>query len=490
MKRLTVITISLFVALSIGLSISSAAQYDPEVYQAQKALKARGYYPGKPDGLWGKFTVSAIKQFQVDTGLPVTGKLDEQTKVKLGIGATLRSAIRIQPTKERRLALVIGNSAYRIAPLKNPVNDAKDMAAALRGVGFEVMHKQNAGQRVMEESIRNFGTKLRKGGVGLFYYAGHGMQIGGRNYLIPTDAEVYKETDVKYESVDAGRILDEMNDAKNGLNIVILDACRDNPFSRSFRTTSRGLARMDAPTGTFIAYATGPGSIAADGEGRNGIFTKHLLKNIAIPGLKIEDVMKEVRIGVMEEIRNKQVPWQASSLTGNFYFASNTTPAIQSSIQFADEKANLEKERQELERLKLEIERKRLEAERKRLEEEQKKNITVASIENTSYPLVGVWKAATYETNSGERGSYSEPNYVTISFDGTRYTVSVVKDGKQLPVNVIDASGQPLKWQYTLNWGAKPVFTVIEVKGDTLITEWTRPDYPGYSGRNTYIRIR
>jgi len=381
MKRFAIITISLFIALYIGLSISHAAQYDPVVYQAQKALKVRGYDPGKPDGLWGKSTESAIKHFQVDNDLPVTGKLDEQTKAKLGIVSTARSVKRNQPEKERRIALVIGNSDYKSSPLINPVNDAQDMAAALINLGFEVIHKQDAGQREMEESIRSFGTKLRKGGVGLFYYAGHGMQIGERNYLIPTDAEVYKEIDVKYESVDAGRVLDEMHDAGNGLNIVLLDACRDNPFARSFRTNSRGLARMDAPTGTFIAYATAPGSIAADGEGRNGIFTRHLLKNMSAPGFKIEDIMKQVRIGVMQETRNRQVPWQASSLTGNFYFASGVTPEPQTSTQLADERAELERERQELERLKLEIERRKLATERKRLEEELKKNTIVASID-------------------------------------------------------------------------------------------------------------
>ena len=132
MKRFAVFTLCFFIAVSAGLSVSIAAQYDPVICQAQKALKVRGYNPGTPDGLWGKSTESAIKHFQVDAGLPVTGKLDEQTKVKLGIVATSRSAIRIQTTKERRLALVIGNSAYRIEPLKNPDNDAKDMSNVLK----------------------------------------------------------------------------------------------------------------------------------------------------------------------------------------------------------------------------------------------------------------------------------------------------------------------------------------------------------------------
>jgi len=231
--------------------------------------------------------------------------------------------------QENRFALVIGNGGYKSSPLRNPANDARDMAARLRKLGFEVMHRENASQRSMEAAIRRFGRSLRKGGVGLFYFAGHGVQVNGRNYLIPIGADIEKETEVKYEAVDAGRVLDEMYEAGNGLNIVVLDACRDNPFARSFRTRTGGLARMDAPTGTFIAYSTAPGSIAADGEGRNGIFTHHLLKNIPKPGLKIEDILKEVRKGVISETNNKQVPWQSSSLTGDFYFVASSGAVIE-----------------------------------------------------------------------------------------------------------------------------------------------------------------
>jgi len=172
---------------------------------------------------------------------------------------------------EKRLALVIGNSKYKVGSLANPVNDGKDMAIALESFGFTVMFQKNASQRKMEEAVHEFGKQLKKGGIGLFYYSGHGMQVNGRNYLIPVDASIRKETDIKYEAVDAGRILDEMYSADNGLNIVILDACRDNPFARSFKTTRNGLARMDAPRGTLIAYATSPGSVAADGDDKNKI---------------------------------------------------------------------------------------------------------------------------------------------------------------------------------------------------------------------------
>jgi hypothetical protein len=220
-----------------------------------------------------------------------------------------------------RYALVIGNSAYPVSPLKNPVNDSGDIAQLLGKLGFTVMHRHDVGIREMEKAVRDFGEVLRTGGTGLFYYAGHGMQVEGRNYLIPVDARIESESDVRFEALDVGRVLGKMEDAGNRLNIVILDACRDNPFARGFRSTRSGLARMDAPRGTLIAYATAPGSVAADGDGRNGIYTKNLLAYMATPGLPVEQVFKNVRIGVIRDTNQKQVPWEASSLTGDFYFA-------------------------------------------------------------------------------------------------------------------------------------------------------------------------
>ena len=234
-----------------------------------------------------------------------------------------------------RLALVIGNSDYAVGPLKNPVNDASDMAQVLRQCGFEVTLKTNADLRTMETSIRKFGKQLRAGGTGLFYYAGHGISVNNRNYLIPTKAVLESQGDVKYEAVDAGLVLAKMEDAGNSLNIVILDACRNNPFARSFRAAAAGLARMDAPTGSIIAYATAPGSVAADGEGRNGIYTQYLLENMAKPGMSIERVLKNVRRSVLSRTERRQTPWESSSLTGDFYFipgrtgqASATGPAL------------------------------------------------------------------------------------------------------------------------------------------------------------------
>lgn len=220
----------------------------------------------------------------------------------------------------QRYALVIGNSAYPDAPLKNPANDARDITAALRQLGFTVVQKNNANLRQMEDAMNTFYASLRQGGVGLFYFAGHGVQVSGRNYLIPTDASINSESDVKFESMDAGRILGKMEDAGNGLNIVILDACRNNPFARSFRSASRGLARMDAPTGSIVAYATAPGAVAEDGSGRNGVYTKHLLQNIRTPGLDLNDIFFYTRRGVIQETEGRQVPWESSSLVERFYF--------------------------------------------------------------------------------------------------------------------------------------------------------------------------
>jgi len=222
--------------------------------------------------------------------------------------------------KNKRVALVIGNAAYKDSPLSNPVNDARDMAQLLGELGFEVIYKQNASQAEMKIAIREFGNNIVRGDVALFYYAGHGAQVSGENYLIPVGAVITKEEEIEYESVNAGLVLAQMASAANKLNIVILDACRNNPFSRSFRSQTRGLAQISASAGTIIAYATEPGSVAADGKGKNGLYTEELLKAMRIPGLKIEDVFKQVRVGVRNRSQGKQTPWESSSLEGDFYF--------------------------------------------------------------------------------------------------------------------------------------------------------------------------
>ena len=232
------------------------------------------------------------------------------------------------PTVERRLALVIGNGAYDVSPLRNPVNDARATASALRQSGFQVTERINLTQAQMREAIREFGDRLHAGGVGLFYYAGHGMQVKGRNYLIPVRTDIKREDEVADQAVSADAVLQKMESAKNRLNIVILDACRNNPFARSFRSNAQGLAQMDAPSGTLLAFATAPGSVAADGSGANGLYTQHLVASLKTPGLKIEDVFKRVRVAVKRDSNGLQVPWENTSLEGDFYFRPGSgTPA-------------------------------------------------------------------------------------------------------------------------------------------------------------------
>ena len=240
-----------------------------------------------------------------------------------GLAFSPMAAVSAQP----RHALVIGNADYKFSPLKNPANDAADMAQTLEKLGFNVIPLINATLLEMERGVRQFGKQLGKGGVGLFYYAGHGLQVDGRNYLVSVDAAIQEEFDIKYESLDAYFVLDVMDHSQSECNIMILDACRDNPFARSFRGTRGGLAKIDAPIGTIIAYATAPGQVAMDdGGGKNGLYTGYLLKNIQIEGLTIEEVFKRVRNEVAKDTANRQVPWESTSLRGTFCFNGCTGP--------------------------------------------------------------------------------------------------------------------------------------------------------------------
>ncbi len=224
----------------------------------------------------------------------------------------------------KRTALVIGNSAYQFSPLKNPVNDAEAIAEQLRRMNFDVILKIDVNQQDMEQAIDLFNRKLDpEGQIALFYFAGHGVQVNGENYLIPLNANINRQNDVRYKAVNIGQVIGSIGESGNNLNIIILDACRDNPLPRSFRSASRGLARFESPKGTILGFATSPGTVALDGEGDHGVYTKHLLANMQKPGYTIEQVFKEVLRGVDTETNGQQIPWTESSFTGNFSFIPN-----------------------------------------------------------------------------------------------------------------------------------------------------------------------
>jgi hypothetical protein len=223
-----------------------------------------------------------------------------------------------------RVALVIGNGAYRFANhLPNPPNDAADFARALRDIGFDVVEGIDLDRRGMEDKIRAFGDRLGTARTALFFYAGHGMQVAGRNYLIPTDAKLQKPGDLSLDTIDVQVVLEQM-ESRPRVNLVFLDACRDNPLARSFASTlgasrsvaiGQGLASIQSAVGTMIAFATQPDAVALDGSGRNSPFTAALLKHIREPGVDIAVMMRRVRTDVLAATNQQQVPWDHSSLT-------------------------------------------------------------------------------------------------------------------------------------------------------------------------------
>jgi len=243
-----------------------------------------------------------------------TGNQKSLSNDDRGLGQVLKDS-----KSEQRVALVIGNKDYSsLNPLKNPINDARAIRDILSKKKFNVIYLENASQVEMEESIDKFAYKLKNGnGVGLFYYAGHGMEVDGVNYLIPTDARIPSKKYVKSKSVSTDIIVTAMEEAKNRMNILILDSCRSNPFGRD---GSGGLAPINSATGIYVAYATAPHKVAQDGEGGNGLFTSYLVKYINKAGLKIEDVFKKVRQSVQRDSNGNQIPWSSSSILGDFYF--------------------------------------------------------------------------------------------------------------------------------------------------------------------------
>ena len=228
-----------------------------------------------------------------------------------------QSALLAQP----KVALVLGNSKYKEAPLRNPANDARAIGEALKAMGFAVTVKLDAGRSEMAAATQAYVQELaKKKAVGLFYYAGHGIQLAWRNYMLPVDAEIDTLADIQKQAVEVNSVLEGIKKAGNALNVIILDACRDNPFGSLKGADQKGLSQMDAPPSTLLAYATSPGNVASDGTGEHGLYTEQLLREMKVPDAKVEDVFKRVRLGVRRKTNGAQIPWESTSLEEDFYF--------------------------------------------------------------------------------------------------------------------------------------------------------------------------
>lgn len=258
---------------------------------------------------------------------------EQERAIAAGIANPVTSPV--DSAKGKRVALIIGNSQYINSPLANPVNDAKAMSSSLANLGFEVIEVLDLDKAHMQRAASTFIKKIENAEVGLFFFAGHGMQVKGKNYLIPVNHGISSEKSVPKESFSANDLMRDMERTKVKTSIIILDACRNNPFetaSRSFGSSSTGLARMDAPTGSIVIYATAPGRTASDGKGKNGLFTGHFLNNLHTPGASIYDISIATRRAVMAASKGKQVPWELSSLVEQFYFQPSDTQAQLASL--------------------------------------------------------------------------------------------------------------------------------------------------------------
>jgi len=243
-------------------------------------------------------------------------------------------AARSGKSSENRVALVIGNAAYGASPLKNPVNDARAIATKLEKLGFTVVKRENLTTKQIGATLREFRSRLSPGAEALFFYAGHGLQVKGVNYLPAVDADISSEEDVPNQSINVSQLLEIMDDSKTRLNLLFLDACRNNPFTRRFRSAGGGLAKIEAPSGTKISFATRPGSVAADGEGSNGLYTEHLLRVMEQRGLPIEQALKKVYSGVKQASKGAQEPWEEGTIEGEFYFQAGSGGTSALSVNF------------------------------------------------------------------------------------------------------------------------------------------------------------
>jgi uncharacterized caspase-like protein len=269
---------------------------------------------------------------------------------------------------EKRVALVVGNSGYVHAPrLTNPVNDASDMAGALKAVGIEVVLGLDLDKRGFDGKVRDFSRALASADAGILFYAGHGLEVGGRNFLIPVDAQLQGERDLEFETVALDFVMRQMEIDRDGkTSIVFLDACRDNPLARNLarsmgtRSTviGRGLAEVKTGVGTFIAFSTKPGAVALDGEGRNSPFAGALVKAVKGPGKGLSALMVDVRKEVLAATNNRQVPWDHSALTGEFYFQLAAAPTALPKTAPAVPKADGDAMQERIKSLEQELKRK------------------------------------------------------------------------------------------------------------------------------------
>ena len=304
--------------------------------------------------------------------------------LKAGLGATAlflpapfawvwaQSEGTIKLMRAPKVALTIGNSNYSNSPLTNPVNDARAIGNALRNAGFDVTIKLDAPRGELAAAVQAYTLALAKRqAVGVFYFAGHGLQLAWRNYMVPVDANLNAVADIQKQCVELADLVGGIAKANNPLNIVILDACRDNPFGNLTGVDHKGLSQMDAPPSTLLAYATAPGNVASDGEGVNGLYTEHLLKEIAVPEAKVEDVFKRVRLQVRRRTNGQQIPWESTSLEEDFFFVPPRALAVQAELE-------LERLRKDQEEAR---EKQRLaeEAERQRKLEEARKQAQIAA---------------------------------------------------------------------------------------------------------------
>jgi hypothetical protein len=294
-----------------------------------------------------------------------------------------------------RRALVIGNSSYAVGPLRNPANDAKAIAEALKGQGFEVTLGLDLKRAEMIEMIGAYGRALASAKpVALFYFAGHGLQLAWRNYLIPVDAAIKGAADVQAQCVDVNAVIEGIGKAANPMNMIILDACRDDPYGRA---EQKGLSQLDAPPGTLLAYATSPGNVASDGDGANGLYTENLLREMKVPEAKIEDVFKRVRLAVRRRSNGQQIPWESTSLEEDFWFIP-PKEALRLAREEAEHQRRLREAAAAAERQHME------EAERRRLEELEKQR--AAQLEREFQQELSFWQTIDGAKHTGPLEDY------------------------------------------------------------------------------------